>query len=649
MEHETKKDIYQDMLAKSTIYVLSDYDEVERIFKQINDTYITGTSTCGFDAEWNSFKVKNRPIALIQISIGSKDKEHHTDTYLIKMIDVFGTRAHSEYSTCNLVKFLENPDIYKVGVNITSDRVKLMKDYQIQLTGFIELGNMYSQFKNLSTVSDPISSSDVRCTVLDDTSSNTAVSADTSEEKLIYEHEYASSHLSLAALTNNVCGYVMPKHSKIRCSDWEGVLTESQTHYAAADSYYGLMIFRNLTKNQHVDPLSLVGLNVPKKRKRVVDTFPTIDSDASCTTSETKLETKLESKKVDRKLKGYDISVRPIYENYTVNNKHGDFMFHCNKRKADWYVKKCLGKYVDEKVVQLSFHTKGDGFKFDEYWNQEMICRCVICGTEDRLVHHQIVPKVFRTYFPLIFKTKNGYDRVAMCIKCKVHVSDKYSKKMSMMLTQYSINLSETNRISPTVMALKKVRQRCELLKYCIKKSDSSNKKQIPDNVIREIESEIRDYCKRQYPEYADVENDKLILSVDLLDRLCSDTDKMIEIERESYRSTTENEYKLLLEKIIGVSVSEDMCKDVDGIKSIFTKIFKFETMWRNFFLSTCKPKFLPKGWKAEYVTPSIGEALGIRKEKVSSDTLVSNTLVSPLKLLDIDCSKISEFYSDGC
>src|SRR5271170_1965084 len=199
---ENDQSIYDDLISKSNINILSKYDEVDLIFKNIlnaSEKMAEPVPVLGFDAEWNSYRVAHtRPISLIQISVQSnkldqldqleKTDQKIFDTYLIKMMDVFGGRMYTNYCENSLVKVLESNNIYKVGVNICYDRNKLFKDYQIKLSGVIELGNLY-------TICNLAQNKDIK------------------------------AQLSLANLTKNICGYNMPKTFCVRRGDWEKTLS----------------------------------------------------------------------------------------------------------------------------------------------------------------------------------------------------------------------------------------------------------------------------------------------------------------------------------------------------------------------------------------------------------------------------------------
>jgi len=60
-------------------------------------------------------------------------------------------------------------------------------------------------------------------------------------------------------------------------------------------------------------------------------------------------------------------SVKPLYENYQMLSVDDKWICFCSKKIAEWYVKRCLAKFLDEKTFKLNFEPKGGGFEHESY------------------------------------------------------------------------------------------------------------------------------------------------------------------------------------------------------------------------------------------------------------------------------------------
>lgn len=567
---DSSNEIYLNLIEKTSIHILTNYEEVDKIFKDVNensDSNEPGKILLGFDAEWNSYKVSHiRPISLIQISIHSYKKNPHKmiDTYLIKMIDVFGHKTYQEYCENNLVKTLENDNIYKVGVNICYDKAKLFKDYQIKLSGVIELGNLYSIHSIHSM----------------------------SQDGLIKEC------VSLADLTKKICGYHMPKIFRIRCSNWEETLTDEQINYAAADAFYALMIFNQLTNEVYdLDITRILNMKLPKQKKNVDDA----KSKCIIINDDDLTDIKLRENSPTRSV--YVPSIRPIYDNIKVLSFDGSFLFFGSKKKINWYVERGLADVIDSETIKLNFKPKGSGHKDSDYWTQIMNCKCVVCGSDKNLLRQMIVPRAFRTCFPEKFKTRHGYDTLAICAKCKMYVSNIYSQKINVMLQYYGVENKDT-KIDEQTKLIKKIISLCGLL---IRINDKTETK-VPESIVLEsnntIKKCINKYCIDNGTKLdIDLESQLDIESIKSITNYFNDLNT--KLLRQNKKSPEQNSFKQCLDKFVGMEFTkEDYDEKHD--KVVAPKILEFEKLWRNYFVEKCKPKFLPKGWNIDYVSPII-------------------------------------------
>ena len=69
----------------------------------------------------------------------------------------------------------------------------------------------------------------------------------------------------------------------------------------------------------------------------------------------------------------------------------------------------------DPLTIQLTFEPKGRGQNGDAYSLGEKQNQCVVCGTNEDLTRHHIVPYTYRKHFSDTIKSHNSHDVVPIC------------------------------------------------------------------------------------------------------------------------------------------------------------------------------------------------------------------------------------------
>lgn len=92
-------------------------------------------------------------------------------------------------------------------------------------------------------------------------------------------------------------------------------------------------------------------------------------------------------------------------------------------KKARWYVTKGLGHLISEEpvIVRLNFEPTGrpqaereDG----EFYLQERLNVCVVCGQKDSYIRKSVVPHEYRKHFPALLKHHQNHDVLLLCFPC---------------------------------------------------------------------------------------------------------------------------------------------------------------------------------------------------------------------------------------
>ena len=66
------------------------------------------------------------------------------------------------------------------------------------------------------------------------------------------------------------------------------------------------------------------------------------------------------------------VSKSPIYESFAMLHPSGDLMCYTNKKRANWYIKLGLAKWINDNTFQLRFEPKGKGKSHLPFYTQKM-------------------------------------------------------------------------------------------------------------------------------------------------------------------------------------------------------------------------------------------------------------------------------------
>lgn len=236
---------------------------------------------------------------------------------------------------------------------------------------------------------------------------------------------------------------------------------------------------------------------------------------------------------------------KEIYGNYKVLSPDGIEMFRCGKKKYDWYLKRNLAEIVssEKDTIKLKFKPNGLGWSGTHYYLQDRENKCCVCGSEKELSKHHVVPYCYRKHMPNDIKDNNFFDILPVCCNCHNKYEKIAHKKKLDLAKKYNLPF-EPPRSNAKVMAR-------TLLSF----GDS-----IPE-------------CRKQ---------------------------EMIEI------ISKELGQKILLEDLQTIANSETICSKESSqeryshgklVQQKISSLQEFFEEWRNHFIETMKPKYLPKDW----------------------------------------------------
>jgi hypothetical protein len=266
-------------------------------------------------------------------------------------------------------------------------------------------------------------------------------------------------------------------------------------------------------------------------------------------------------------------------ENWKVFHPNGRHMFTCGEKKAFWYLDRGLAKLVGEKEIQFTFIPAGNGFEDNEEFGRTIReTRCVVTGIKDNLQRHHIVPYCYRTYFPEEFKSKNHHDVVLMnheihseyeqhAIRFKDEIARIYGvKTIGELNVQYTMQLREAGKNG-------------SILLNAIHSIFKSYGK-MPNEVKLE---KLRFISEQTEIPYDVIINFNYIQMYKLYLMLREKQIKDVYTFKGNHRKEFEHGYHVIQK----LNTEE--------------KIEDFVKLWRNHFINTMKPKYMPYGWSVDF------------------------------------------------
>lgn len=268
------------------------------------------------------------------------------------------------------------------------------------------------------------------------------------------------------------------------------------------------------------------------------------------------------------------------YSNCKIYAPNMKLMCVNSEKKGRWYVEKTGAIIMSLKEdgtlaeIKLTFEPKGFGYDEDDVFGLSIQeTRCVVSGERDikKLTKHHIVPISYRRHFPLEYKSRNHHDVVYITEDMHDEYErignifrDELAKKYGSMTYNEATAHFTKMMDSPHVRKLKQVKGYLNAI--------NEYPDELPDTRYSIMLDVVLSYIKETY----DVETAEITeyWSERVLTDIASDLDTL----RNTYRI---DPYKDLIDKVGDIGV--------------------FVKLWRQHFIDTMKPKFMPTGWSVDY------------------------------------------------
>jgi hypothetical protein len=247
---------------------------------------------------------------------------------------------------------------------------------------------------------------------------------------------------------------------------------------------------------------------------------------------------------------------KPAYSNWLMLDPNGIEMCRCADKRAKWYLDRNLADIVNEDppTFKLKFAPNGNGNKDDAYSLAQKFNRCAVCGTEDELTKHHIVPYMYRKWFPTKLKGRSAHDVVVICVTCH----ENYETSAMILKKQISLEITNNTQLTTKLTAIQSHNKRIARLCSALLKDSGS----IPNSRKDEIISNITEHLGYK-PSITDLNN-------------------LIEISKAHTKCNQDP----------GKEIVECVIKD--------NNLDCFIRRWRQHFIDIACPMFMPEHWSIE-------------------------------------------------
>ncbi|EDV49520.1 exonuclease 3'-5' domain-containing protein 2 [Drosophila erecta] len=375
----------------------------------------------------------------------------------------------------------------------------------------------------------------------------------------------------LGKLSKTHLNFTLDKHWRLACSNWEAKnLEPKQLDYAANDALMAVAIYQKLCRDLQPKYFWQRSHSLRNKFEPFLDVdftkgFSLSPTSGGVTRSKGSTESKgnkwLPKKQPYRQM---TTRTKDFYDNCLLQAPDGELLCTIDRRKASWYLSQDLGTRISEEpfTVRLNFEPAGRAVAdVGRYYQTPKENQCVVCGDRDAYIRKNVVPREYRKHFPIVMKSHTSHDVLLLCPTCH----------------QLS-NISD-------------LRVRSKLAAECeapFKHEDGSVKYR-DDPQLKRVQSAGKAllYHGAKIPAVKKAE-----MQQTLLDYYTNQT----AITEELLRQAADVEYRV---------ENTDYCQHgervVQQYRDNFGGLVELERLWREHFLHTMQPRFLPELWNVNH------------------------------------------------
>lgn len=255
----------------------------------------------------------------------------------------------------------------------------------------------------------------------------------------------------------------------------------------------------------------------------------------------------------------------PIYGNCLVISPDEIPMFRCDDNKSEWYLSRNLAEVIsiDPPIIRLKFTPKGKGHFGDNYYLGQKQNKCVVCGSghDEGLTRHHIVPFLYRRLFPDHLKHYSSHDIVPLCGECH----GKYEKY------SYFERVKIGEDYEFPYNQYKEYLEKAKNPKWFAQRAVSTL-----NNYGDQIPEDRKLYLKNQVEAFTG----KPFQESDLVDLMPAKYGSCVQSTEED---PNRRHARLVIKKVLADNALDN-----------------FNIRWRQHFIDTMQPKYMPVGWSVD-------------------------------------------------
>ena len=269
----------------------------------------------------------------------------------------------------------------------------------------------------------------------------------------------------------------------------------------------------------------------------------------------------------------------------------GEMLAFCDNKKMSWYLERNLADVInsDPPTFKLRFEPNLRGcidqgnIQSDFYVKDRKNC-CVVCGHDKNYMRFHIVPVIYRTYLPNNLKSHKSHDVLLLCFNCHEKANTVFDLKKLELAEEYNCPLNSLSDDQKEIKIIQKIIKFAEILKNKNFNIPQERKEKMAEEVLDFIQKNIensvhQDFFEKIFSENLNSEKTNMIFPMNIEDLTVDTYEKMSNYDVKNYLPGEKKNFH-------GKSV-------IDQI----TNYEEFIKLWREYFLKTMQPKYLPSSW----------------------------------------------------